>query len=118
MDKTIFVKGTNGHTVRITVYDEDGNVSVTTAMTEITTTGVFRYVFSASVGVYYAVMLDTTNSRSMGSQTIDLSDTPTSSEIADAVWDEILSGHTVSGSAGKIVKTIKDFISVVLAQVL
>ena len=35
-------------------------------------------------------------------------DIPTAGAIADAVWDELVSGHTTAGSAGKTLKDAKD----------
>lgn len=35
----------------------------------------------------------------------DYTDAPTASEVADAVWDEALAGHVVSGSAGNALAT-------------
>ncbi len=33
---------------------------------------------------------------------------PTAASVADAVWDEALSGHTVAGSTGKAIKQLKE----------
>lgn len=37
--------------------------------------------------------------------------------IADAVWDEDLSGHTVAGTAGKIVSAIKKIVDAILGLI-
>lgn len=41
----------------------------------------------------------------------------TPDEIADAVWDEDLSGHTIAGTAGKIVSSIKKIVDAILGLI-
>lgn len=38
----------------------------------------------------------------------DIADVPSVSEIADGVWDEALSGHTTSGTAGQVLSDTED----------
>lgn len=70
--QTIFIRGTSGNTINITIYDSDGNEEVaSTPMTEIGTTGLFRYVFTATGGRYAAIMDDATSGRSLGMKDIE-----------------------------------------------
>lgn len=52
-----------------------------------------------STGTIYVKNINTATNVITG----DISDLPTSGEIADAVWDEALSGHTTAGTAGKVI---------------
>ena len=116
---TIFVKGTSGNTVEITIYNSAGTKVVDALnMIEIEL-GRFRYTYTGSDDKYCAFMEDATSGRSMGVYNFSITTSgasPTPAEIADAVWDELMSGHTIVGSFGKAVKQIKNMIEIIFGD--
>lgn len=78
--------------------------ALVTSQTELSPESLAAAVWSAVAAEFNAVgtMGEKLNSAGGGSSPAD---------IADAVWDEILSGHTTSGSSAQIVKAIKALVA-------
>ena len=102
--KTFFVKGVSGNGVTIDIYDSSGNVEVSGgSMTEIASTGVYRYTLTDDDDDYIAVMEDSTSGRKMGIQRVSIS-TITSDDIADAVWSKSMTSYTSANTFGNQVR--------------
>jgi len=118
--KTIFVQGITGNIVSITIYNSIGTKVVDALnMTEIEL-GRFRYTYTGSDDDYCAFMADTTSGRNMGTNNFNIvtaGTSPTPAEIADAVWDELVTGHTTVGTFGKLVKSIKNIVEMIMGDI-
>lgn len=101
--------------VVITVYNHAGTaVATAAACTEIASSGVYRYTLSGgsvtAVGDYVGKM--STATATVPYKTIVLAETVTAAasgasaaSIADAVWDEAISGHLTAGTTGAALNT-------------
>lgn len=100
-------------------FKTSGWTQQTQSLTEIGTTGRYRHVLNGSLipamvaGFFAVVEYVVSGANAMiehdfiSVQTVSGGGGATASEIADAVWDEILSGHLTAGSTGAALNAVK-----------